>query len=97
MNRTTDGPSDRAIVLHLLRGAVPERADEISSLWTKYAPAVELAPSTAGTTMNANRHRVRFDTKTIDLFWLLGFGAWRSIEVYAPALVIAMASGLTID
>jgi hypothetical protein len=47
--------------------------------------------------MNANRHRVRFDTKTIDLFWLVGFGAWRSIEVYSPALVITMLFGLTID
>jgi hypothetical protein len=64
---------------------------------TKYAPAVEVAPSTTGTTMNANRHRVRFDTKTIDLFWLLSFSAWRSIEVYSPALVITMLLGLTID
>jgi len=47
--------------------------------------------------MNANRHRIRFDTKTIDLFWLLGFSAWRSIEVYSPALVISMLLGLTID
>ena len=46
-------PSDQTIVLHLLRGAVPERADEISGLWTKYAPVVEVAPSAAGTTMNA--------------------------------------------
>jgi Peptidase U49 len=90
-------PSDQTIVLHLLRGAVPERADEISGLWTQYAPAVEVAPSAAGTTMNANRHRVRFDTKTTDLFWLLGFSAWRSIEVYSPALVITMLSGLTIE
>lgn len=90
-------PSDQTIVLHLLRGAVPERADEISGLWAKYAPAVEVAPSAAGTTMNANRHRVRFDTKTIDLFWLLGFSAWRSIEVYSPALVITMLLGVTID
>jgi Peptidase U49 len=93
----TNVPSDQTIVLHLLRGAVPERADEISGLWTKYAPAVEVAPSAAGTTMNANRHRVRFDTKTIDLFWLLGFSAWRSIEAYSPALVITMLSGLTIE
>lgn len=90
-------PGDRTIVLHLLRGAVPERADEIGSLWTKYAPAVEVAGSKAGTTMNANRHRIRFDTKTIDLFWLLGFSAWRSVEVYSPALVITMVLGLTID
>ena len=93
----TNGSNDQTIVLHLLRGAVPERADEISSLWTKYAPTVEVAASDAGTTMNTNRHRVRFDTKTIDLFWLLGFSAWRSIEVYSPALVITMLSDLTID
>jgi hypothetical protein len=93
----TNVPSDQTIVLHLLRGAVPERADEISGLWEKYAPAVEVAPNTVGTTMNANRHRVRFDTKTIDLFWLLGFSAWHSIEVYSPALVITIISSLTID
>jgi|SRR5665213_3995482 len=91
----TKVPSDQTIVLNLLRGAVPERADEISGLWAKYTPAVEVAPSAVRTTMNANRHRVRFDTKTIDLFWLLGFSAWHSIEVYSPGLVITMLSGLT--
>lgn len=93
----TNEPNDQTIVLHLLCGAVPERANEISGMWARYAPAVEVAPSAAGTTMNANRHRVRFDTKTIDLFWLLGFSAWRSIEVYSPALVITMLWGLTLD
>jgi hypothetical protein len=97
ISHTTSDPSDQTIVIHLLRGAVPERADEISGLWKKYAPAVEVAPSAVGTTMDANRYRIRFDTKTIDLFWLLGFSAWRSIEVYSPALIIAMLSGLTID
>ncbi|HUW80138.1 MAG TPA: hypothetical protein VMV54_04480, partial [Acidocella sp.] len=69
----TNEPNDQTIVLHLLCGAVPERANEISGMWARYSPAVEVAPSAAGTTMNANRHRVRFDTKTVDLFWLLGF------------------------
>jgi hypothetical protein len=58
---------------------------------------VEVTASAARTTLNANRHRVRFDTKTINLFWLLGFSAWRSIEVYSPALVVTMLLGLTID
>jgi hypothetical protein len=93
----TDEISESAIVLNLLRGAVPERADEISALWKQFAPAVEVAASAAGTTMNANRHRISFDTKTIDLFWLIGFSAWRSIEVYSPALVISISSDLTID
>ena len=47
-------PSDRTIVLHLLRGAVPERADEISGLWSQYGHGVEVAPSTKGVTMKAD-------------------------------------------
>lgn len=93
----TTEPSDRAIVLNLLRGAVPERADEISSLWSQYGHAVEVAPSTKGVTMNADATRIQFDTKTIDLFWLFGFNAWRAIEVYSPALVHATITGMPFD
>ena len=90
-------PSDRTIVLHLLRGAVPERADEVSRLWRQYGPAVEVVQSTTGVTMNANDERIQFNTKTIDLFWLLGFSLWRAIEVYSPAMVVATACGITLD
>ncbi|MBN9508941.1 MAG: peptidase U49, Lit peptidase [Alphaproteobacteria bacterium] len=93
----TTGPADRAIVLHLLRGAVPERADEISGFWTRYGHAVEVAPSSKGVTMNADASRIRFDTKTIDFFWLLGFSAWRAIEVYSPALVLATVTGMPLS
>ncbi len=57
-------PNDRTIVLNLRRGAVPERASEISAHWSSYRPDVEVVPSTAGVIMEANRHRIRFDTKT---------------------------------
>lgn len=95
--RLTAEPSDRAIILHLLRGAVPERADEICALWSQYGHAVEVAPSTKGVTMNADATRIQFDTKTIDVFWLLGFSAWRAIEVYSPALVLATITGMPLD
>ena len=39
----------------------------------------------------------RFDTKTIDFFWLLGFSAWRAIEVYSPALLVATWTGMPLD
>lgn len=90
-------PPYRTIVLHLLRGAVPERADDISSLWSQYGHGVEVAPSAKGVTMNADYKRIQFDTKTIDLFWLLGFSAWRAIEVYSPALVVATWTGMPVD
>jgi hypothetical protein len=90
-------PPLRTIVLNLLRGAVPERADEISGLWAQYGHAVEIVPSATGVTLNADAKRIRFDLKTIDVFWLLGFSAWRAIGVYAPALVVATKGGLTLD
>ena len=89
--------SDRTIILHLLRGAVPERANEISRLWSQYDPAIEVAPSAKGVTMNADSARIKFDTKTIDFFWLLGFSGWRAIEVYSPALLLAALTGLPLD
>ena len=89
-------PSDRTIVLHLLRGAVPERANDISNLWGQYGPAVEVVQSTTDVTMNANDERIQFNTKTIDFFWLLGFSLWRAIEVYSPAMVLATSSGITL-
>lgn len=95
--RMTTKPSDQMITLHLLRGAVPERADEISSLWSQYGHAVEVTPSTKGVTMNADARRIQFDTKTIDFFWLFGFSAWRAIEVYSPALVLATITGMPLD
>ena len=90
-------PSDRTTVLHLLRGAVPERAEEISALWRKYGHAVEVAPNSKGITMNADATRIRFDNKAIDFFWLLGFSAWRAIEVYSPALVTMSWTGMPLD
>lgn len=93
----TTEPSDQTIILNLLRGAVPERADKISHLWTQYGHAVEVAPSTEGVTMNADASRIQFDTKTIDLFWLHGFSVWHAIEVYAPALVLATVTGISLD
>jgi len=74
-------PSDRTIVLQLLRVAVPERADDLSRLWLEHGHDVEVAPSARGSTMNANSKRIKFGTKTIDFFWLLGFSASRAIEV----------------
>lgn len=93
----TAEPSDRTIILHLLRGAVPEHADEISRLWSQYGHAVDVAPSAKGVTMNADAKRIQFDTKTIDFFWLLGFSAWRAVEVYMPALHLATSRKIPLD
>ena len=93
----TTRSTDRTTVLNLLRGAVPERADEISRLWLAHGHEVDVVPSSVGSTMEATSTRIRFDTKTIDFFWLIGFSAWRAIEVYAPALTVATLTGATVE
>lgn len=90
-------PSHRTIILHLLRGAVPERADYLSKLWVEHGHDVEVVPSTKGATMNSTSRRIRFDTKTVDLFWLMGFTVWRAIEVYGPAVTLAQCRHQSID
>jgi hypothetical protein len=90
-------PSDQTIVLNLLRGAVPERADYLCKLWVDHGHDVEIAPSATGATMNSTSRRIKFDTKTIDLFWLVGFAVWRAIELYGPAVALAQCTGRSID
>lgn len=93
-------PAERdesATVVALIKGAVPERADEIAGLWAKYAPAIQVAPSRQGTTMEADKEKIRFDVKTTEAFWLVGFCAWRSIETYSPAVVLGPLAQVTLD
>ncbi|MCP1471943.1 hypothetical protein J3E64_003658 [Sphingobium sp. OAS761] len=58
---------------------------------------MEVASSATGTTMNSTNRRIKFDTKTIDLFWLMGFAVWRAIELYGPAVALAQRTGMSID
>lgn len=90
-------PENRIVVLNLFRGATPERADEIAEHWDSYNPQVEVTPPTSGVTMNANQHRIQFDAKVLDAFWLIGFSAWRSIETYSPSIVLAMIAQIPLD
>lgn len=87
----------KIMVLNLLRAAAPERADEISALWSRYGPAVEVASGRSGIVMNANRHRIQFDIKTMEALWLIGFSGWKAIETYTPHVYTATLLGLTID
>ncbi len=90
-------PSDHTIILHLLRGPVPERTDEICGLWNRYSAEIEVASNAQGITMNADAKRIRIDTKTIDYFWLVGFSVWKALEVYLPAVTLSTLKGCTLD
>lgn len=47
--------------------------------------------------MNADAKRIQFDTKTIDYFWLVGFCAWKALEVYLPAVTLSTLKRCTLD
>lgn len=88
---------ERTAVLNLLLGAVPERAHEIRGLWSAYEPGVSVQADQQGVTVNATRHRIAFDAKSLRLFWLVGFAAWKSVECYSPAVVVAGLLGQPVD
>lgn len=90
-------PSDNTIVLNLLRGVTPERDAEICRLWAQHGQEIEIAAAGSGLTMNSTDKRIRFDTKTIDFYWLVGFAFWKAIEVYTPTLEVATRTGTTLE
>jgi hypothetical protein len=93
----TSEPSDETIVLNLLRGVTPERDGELCRLWKEHGHAVEVVTKRGGLTMDATAERIRFDPKTIDYYWLIGFAFWKALGVYGPALEIATLTGETLE
>ncbi|MBZ0261428.1 MAG: hypothetical protein K8F90_12610 [Hyphomicrobiales bacterium] len=90
---TNAPPSPKEAVISLMSGAVPERVTEIAQLWRDYHPDVVLADDRGHVTLNADKDRIMFDAKTMDVFWLIGFSGWRAIECYSPHVVISAAGG----
>ena len=88
---------EQKILFHLMKGAAPERTDEIKSLWKKYNPKVVIADDQKGITMNANKSRIKFDKKTIDIFWLVGFSGWLAIECYCPLILCSVNKNIKIS
>lgn len=87
-----DQASPKERVIFLMNGAVPERKDEIASLWERYPAAVEFVPDNKRFTLNATKDRIAFDAKIIDVFWLIGFAGWKAIECYSPLVVVSAAT-----
>jgi len=90
-------PEDRLLILNMLKGTVPERSDDIDELWSKHSPTVAIVPPRRGATMNANAKRIEFDAKLIDVFWIVGFAAWKAIQAFTPLVVMGPWLGLPLD
>lgn len=89
--------SPESIIQTLMKGAVPERANEIDALWSRYHPRVVVVGDRSGITLDATRERIEFDPKTVDVFWLIGFSGWRAIECYSPHVIISASYGMTLQ
>jgi hypothetical protein len=87
----------KEVVVGLMKGAVPERIDEIDSLWNRYNPEVFLVNNPKYVTLNANKDRIAFDANTMEAFWLIGFGGWKAIECYSPLVICSAATGQTVS
>jgi hypothetical protein len=92
---TRISPSDAVRIL--LQAAVPERISEFNALWQTYSPAVEIAADTPGFTVNANKRRILFEQKALDVLWIIGFSAWEAIGTYSPAIAVALLTGQRLE
>ena len=77
-------------------GCVPEREDEILSLWKQYNPDVIVLNDSKHITLNASGKRIAFNAKTIDVFWLISFCGWRAIECYMPHVMLSISASKSI-
>jgi hypothetical protein len=89
-------PDPRTVVVALLRAAAPERARDLSAFLAEYDPAVEMTRS-GPAEMKAGRERIAFNNDMLDAVWLYTFSAWQAIKTYAPAVVVSLCTGSTVD
>ncbi|MGA3259678.1 MAG: phage exclusion protein Lit family protein [Bryobacteraceae bacterium] len=86
------------LVLALLRGAAPERADELAALWRQFALNFDTIQDKPGFDIKGGAFgSVIFTPRTLHQIWLLGFAAWRAFEAYGGILQILPALGLPYD
>jgi Peptidase U49 len=90
---TEDDVPPKDMVIALMRGVTPERDAEIVTLWERYNPRVCLVKDEARITLNANKDRIAYSYKTMEVFWLIGFAAWKAIECYSPCVVVSALNG----
>jgi hypothetical protein len=89
--------SPKQAVIAVMNGAAPERTDDIAQLWQDYDVPVVLIEHGGRITLNADKNRIAFDPKTMEVFWLIAFGGCKALECYSPLVICSAASGRTID
>jgi hypothetical protein len=70
-----------------MQGTVPERKDESRRFGRNTNPEVVLVADAKRVTLNADKERIQFDAKTMEVFWLISFIGWKAIECYSPLVL----------
>lgn len=90
-------PEVSELVLALLRGAIPERSEELAALW-RHALNFDVIQDKPGFEIKGGGFgSVVFTPRTLHQIWLLGFAAWRAFEAYGGILQALPALGLPYD
>ena len=71
----------------LIAESAPEHRARLEKFWRKYAVCFERVDGKTGIVLTANKHRVQFTDKDLQVMWLLGFSLWKSIELFSPAVL----------
>lgn len=85
------------VAKHLISNSAPERREELEEFWAKYGIYFEEIKDRSGIILNANKDRVQYTRKDLQVMWLLGFSLWKSIELFCPAIVLPEIVGSTAE
>jgi hypothetical protein len=74
----------------LLVAAAPEQKLHLEGILRQYDLEVLVEPNSSDANLAATPGRIKFDNKTMQVYWLLGFAGWRVIECYTPAIIASL-------
>lgn len=85
-------PTEAAFAL--IRQSAPEQSTRLAGFRDRYAAVFHLVDSRPGIVLNANKDRVEYACKDMEVMWLLGFALWKSIELFAPTVLLPILTGM---
>jgi Peptidase U49 len=80
----------------LLEGAVPERMQELKQAWGEQKDRVRLQDG-RGFKLQQNYGTIQVNETALKSIWLLGFAAWKALEVYSDAIPALLAARKPFD
>jgi hypothetical protein len=77
----------------LLVASAPEQKARLEEILAKYPLDVTVVADVSKSGMSADDELIKFDSRTMRVYWLLGFAAWDVIECYSPVIIGSLEMG----